>query len=334
MRNNSGSKWAFSLFLALFSLMLFLGGCQNKNSQDQGKPNNHSKKQVSRFLDSVQKEQKLNGREQPSIGKGSKNPYDSNTIDIGYVNWTEGIAMTYLVEEIIEQKFGYSVNKRLGHIGEVLDSLAWGTNDFFLDHWLSADSTLGEMNDCVDLGINYRGAKMGLVVPEYMDIESINQLNDIKSKTDGKIVGIDAGSDLMQKTRKAIKTYGLDYHLTFSSGPAMTNRLQKAIEDKEPIVVTGWAPHWKFSRFNLKFLKDPEYVYGISKNIHTLARKGLQKDHPKVAKFLKRFSMNKQQMGNLIRTFAANDDWDQASEKWVKEHEELVNQWLKGLKEN
>jgi glycine betaine/proline transport system substrate-binding protein len=44
-------------------------------------------------------------------------------------------------------------------------------------------------------------------------------------------------------------------------GPAMVASLDKAIRDKEWIVVTGWKPHFKWSQNDLKYLKDPKGVY-------------------------------------------------------------------------
>lgn len=67
----------------------------------------------------------------------------------------------------------------------------------------------------------------------------------------------------------------------------MTAALDTAIENEEPIVVTGWEPHWMFAKYDLKFLEDSEGAYGDSEDIHILARKGFSDDMPKATKFLK-----------------------------------------------
>lgn len=330
MINSSNSDDWFSHLLTIILLAFLLPACQNGNQQEKADDNTDTtKSKVKQFLDSVEESQAAKREKSHTPTKKANQRPDSNTLVIGYVNWTEGIAMTHLVKTILEEEMDYTVKKRLGRVGQVLDSLAIGTNDIFLDHWLASDSVMGEMKEFVDLGINFKGAKMGLVVPDYMDINSIEELNEIKDKTKGKIVGIDGGADIMQKTEKAIEDYELDYELLVSSGPAMTSRLKQAIENEQPVVVTGWSPHWKFSRFDLKILDDPQFVYGTSKNIHTLARKGFQADYPDVANFLKHFEMNQEQLGGLIETFAASDDWDKATQKWISENQELVNEWLK-----
>ena len=57
----------------------------------------------------------------------------------------------------------------------------------------------------------------------------------------------------------------------------MTTALSKALKDKEEIIVTGWSPHWKFAKYDLKYLEDPKGVYGGEETINTFVRKGLKK---------------------------------------------------------
>ena len=47
-------------------------------------------------------------------------------------------------------------------------------------------------------------------------------------------------------------------------------------------MVTGWTPHWKFARWDLKFLDDPKKVYGEAETINTIVRQGLKEDMPEV----------------------------------------------------
>lgn len=47
--------------------------------------------------------------------------------------------------------------------------------------------------------------------------------------------------------------------------------------------------HWKFGRWNLKFLDDPENVFGGEEHINTIVRKRLKNDMPEVYAFLDRF---------------------------------------------
>lgn len=133
----------------------------------------------------------------------------------------------------------------------------------------------------------------------------------------------------MQRTEKVIEAYNLPYKLLSSSGPAMTVSLKSALEDKAPILVTGWKPHWMFARWNLKFLDDPKKVYGKSENLHTITRMDLAQDMPRVVTFLKRFRLDDKSLGSLMG--AINDfsgPPEQACRKWIKERKELIKSWL------
>ncbi|HHX94392.1 MAG TPA: glycine betaine ABC transporter substrate-binding protein [Clostridia bacterium] len=255
------------------------------------------------------------------------------TIQLGYVNWAEGIAMTNLAEAILEDKMGYKVESTAADVAPLFTSLASGNTDAFLDCWLplTHEDYMKEYGDKIDdLGYNYEGAIIGLVVPDYVEIDSIEQLNANKEAFNGQIIGIDSGAGIMRATERAIPEYGLEYELVTGSGPAMTAALGKAIDNKESIVVTGWTPHWKFARWDLKFLEDPKNIYGSSENIHTVTRKGFSEDMPEVAEFFRNMKFTDDQLGSLMGAVEEATDPLEAAREWMNENEELVNSWIPG----
>jgi glycine betaine/proline transport system substrate-binding protein len=266
------------------------------------------------------------GPEQKSSDAGGR------AVRLVYVNWAEGIAMTNLAKVVLEDKMGYRVKTIMADPAPLFTSLAKGDNDAFLDAWLPVThgDYMEKYGDRVkDLGYNYQGARIGLVTPEYVSVDSIYQLTDSKDLFDGQIVGIDAGAGIMQRTEKVIKAYNLRYKLLSSSGPAMTVSLKSAIEQKEPVLVTGWKPHWMFARWKLKFLDDPKKVYGKSENLHTITRTDLAQDMPRVVTFLKKFKLDDESLGSLMG--AINDfpgPPEEACRQWMQEWEELIDAWL------
>ena len=74
----------------------------------------------------------------------------------------------------------------------------------------------------------------------------------------------------MNSGDKAVQDYSLDFDLKSSSGATMVAFLKKSIDANEWIVVTGWTPHWMFSRYPLKFLEDPKEEFGDSEHIEAL----------------------------------------------------------------
>lgn len=266
---------------------------------------------------------------------GCVQPKDSDTkgtVKLAYVNWAEGIAMTNLAAAVLEDKMGYKVELTMADAAPVFTSVASGNTDAFLDVWLPVThkSYLEEYgDDMVDLGVSYENALLGLIVPAYVEINSIEELNTNKELFGGEIVGIDAGAGLMAAAEKAIDEYGLDFKLLTGSGPTMTAALGKAIDANEPIVVTGWAPHWMFAKWDLKVLEDPKGVLGEVENIHKYARKGLEDDMPEVAEFLRNFKMSEAELGDLMGAIE-NDGGEplDVARSWMNSHEELINGWI------
>ena len=60
----------------------------------------------------------------------------------------------------------------------------------------------------------------------------------------------------MKATAKVIEDYELtDWTLVEGSSAAMVASLKKAYEKEEPIIVTGWTPHWMYAAFDLKYFR-------------------------------------------------------------------------------
>lgn len=149
------------------------------------------------------------------------------------------------------------------------------------------------------------------------------------------ITGIDAGAGIMSSTQTALKDYGLskkNWQLQTSSTAAMTSTLDKAIKEKRPIVVTGWQPHWMFTKYPIKFLKDPKNVYGKAESIHTIVRVGLKKDDPEAYTILDRFHWKPAQMSEVMLKVNGGMDPQKAAKQWIKDNPKLVNKWTDGVK--
>jgi glycine betaine/proline transport system substrate-binding protein len=148
-----------------------------------------------------------------------------------------------------------------------------------------------------------------------------------------KIIGIDPGAGLMKATEKAVGEYELkDWELVEGSSAAMTAALSEAIKNKKPIIVTGWTPHWMFSKFDLKYLKDPKGVYGKEEQIHTIVRKGLKEAHPSAYAFLDNFTWTPSDMEKVMLAISEGKNPEEAAAEWVNNNQELVNKWVQGIK--
>ncbi len=270
----------------------------------------------------------------PGLTAAGQQEAPEKEANLVYVNWAEGIAYTHLAKVVLEEKMGYTVNIMAADVGPAYTAIARGDMDAFMETWLPvlhSDylETFGD--DIIDLGHVYEGTQSGLVVPEYVTIDNISELNDYADKFRGRITGIDSGAGIMITTENdVIPMYDLDLELLPSSGPAMTAALQDAINREEWIVVTGWDPHWKFGRWDLKFLEqDPDKEVWGDENIHIMGREGLREDKPELAQFLENMFFTTDQLADLmLQVEQSDDDVMDVARDWMHQNEDLILSWI------
>ena len=264
-----------------------------------------------------------------------------DTINIGWTAWSDAEAITNIAKQVLEDKMGYDVELTMADIGIQYQALGSGDLDIMLMAWLP----VGQRNyykkfadKVVNLGVLYTRARLGWVVPEYVPKDVLNSYEDrkkpdVKEKLDNKITGIDPGAGIMQHSEKAIKKYGLDdagYNLISASGAGMTAAIARAVRRDEWIVVTGWSPHWKFAKWDLRYLEDPKGVLGGRERVHALARRGFYQDVPyEVFEFFSRLYIPLSQLEQVMLE-ANNSDYKTAAAKYIEEHPQRVNYWATG----
>ncbi|WP_270165300.1 glycine betaine ABC transporter substrate-binding protein [Paenibacillus sp. SYP-B4298] len=256
-------------------------------------------------------------------------------IKLAYVAWDSEIASTYVVKEVLETKLGYKVEMLQVDAGPMFAGIADGSADAMVAGWLPSthQSYIEKYGDkLVDLGPNLDGTKIGLVVPTYMDINSIEDLTNAETGAalDYKLIGIEPGAGLMMATEKALDEYSLrdQWTLVESSSAAMAQELDKAYKNQQPIVVTGWTPHWMFAKMELKYLEDPKNVYGGDEQIHTLVRKGLDADKADAYALLDAFNWTPDDMAAVMVEVIEGKSPEEAAKAWVEANADKVNAWL------
>lgn len=251
-------------------------------------------------------------------------------INLAYVEWDTEVASTHVVGHVLEE-MGYDVKVTPLDNAIMWEAVSKGEADAMVAGWLPATHAAqlekyGE--DVVDLGPNLAGAKIGLVVPSYMDVNSIDELTNEAGKT---ITGIEPGAGIMSASEKALTEYDnlADWTVQSSSSGAMTVALEQAIKEEEEIIVTGWSPHWKFASYDLKYLEDSKGVFGGDESIHTFARKGLEEEATEAYKVLDKFNWTVEDMETVMLDIQGGMSPKEAAAEWVEENKERVEEWKK-----
>lgn len=261
----------------------------------------------------------------------SKTDEETNKeLELVYVEWDTEVASTNVIATVLED-MGYKVTVTPLDNAIMWESIASGETDAMVAGWLPTmhgPKMDTYKDDVMDLGPNLEGTKVGLVVPAYMDVDSIADLKDEANKT---ITGIEPGANMMMLTEALGDQYPnlKDWTVMPSSSGAMTAALTQAYNNKEDIVVTGWSPHWKFTKYDLKYLDDPENVYGGDEAIHTITRLQLDKDQPEAFKVLDNFYWTPEDIGEVMLDIADGMDAKEAARKWVDDNADKVKEWTK-----
>ena len=262
------------------------------------------------------------------------------SVNIGWTAWSDAEAITKIAKQLLEERMGYDVNLTMADIGIQYQGIAKGDLDIMLMSWLPVTHQnywAKYADKVVNLGPLYTRAKLGWVVPEYIPEDMVSSIEDLKKpevkEKLNKITGIDPGAGLMQASEKAMEEYGLSdagYNLVSASGAGMTAALSRAIRRDEWIVVTGWSPHWKFAKWDLRYIDDPKGVLGGRERIHALARKGFYQDVPyEVFEFFTRMFIPLSEL-EAVMLEATESDYESAVDNYIKNHPKRVNYWVTG----
>lgn len=262
---------------------------------------------------------------------GEQGDKEKKEVKLLYVQWACASAETHVMKAVLEDKMGYDVEIMDVTAAAMYEGLANKKADAIFTAWLPLThgeymkQTKGQVED---LGPSMEGAKIGLVVPDYVTIDSIEEMNSVKDKFDGKIIGIDSGAGIMNASNEALKDYNLDYELVEGSEGTMIASLKQAIDNNKWVVVTGWTPHWKFARWDLKYLDDPKKDYGEAETINTIVRKGLKEDMPDAYTLFDNFAWSPEDLGSAMGLAEEMGNSEDAAREWIKQNSELVNSWL------
>jgi len=106
-------------------------------------------------------------------------PVNGETLKLSYVAWDSEIASTNLLQYVLENRLGYNVEALQVEAGPMWTGVASGDVDAMAAAWLPlthADYWDKYKDQIEDLGANMTGVRTGLVVPSYVDANSIEDL--------------------------------------------------------------------------------------------------------------------------------------------------------------
>lgn len=266
---------------------------------------------------------------------------DDQTLDFGVPAWP-GITVKTAIAEQLLNPLGYETSTQEIGLQVIYQGIESGDIDAFLGAWLPAQREMfdprKESGVLIDVANNVDGAQMTLAVPEYLfedGLQSFADLDDYRDQLDGEIHGFGAGSAASEILNNAIDndTWGLgDWQLVDTSEVGMLSAARDAISREEPIVWVGWTPHWMNLELPMRYLEDPEDLFGENNgesDVLTLLRGDYAEANPNVVTFFEQFTFSAEEQSWMIQAFGQEErDLADVAEQWIGDHPERIEAML------
>ncbi|KXS43954.1 MAG: ABC-type proline/glycine betaine transport system, periplasmic component [Candidatus Frackibacter sp. T328-2] len=274
--------------------------------------------------------------------ENKQNSTQKKEVTFGHVNWPGVTVKTEVAKQVLEA-LGYKVKKKALTQTVLFEGMKNDEIDAFLGNWMPTMKVnfkpYNEEGVIENVTVNLEKALYQTAVPKYVweaGVKSMADLNKYADKFDRKIVGIEPGNDGNQIIQNAIENnnYNLkDWELVSGSTAAMLSAVGKATKTKEWIAFNGWKPHWMNVKYDIKYLDDPEGIWGGNDKVYTAARPELKKEMPNFYKFLEQFKVNAQIQSKWILEYQKKGrPAEEVAQEWIKNNIDLVKKWVSGIK--
>lgn len=261
---------------------------------------------------------------------------DDKELTLGYMTaWSDMLLMANLIEYVASEH-GYSFeHTEVNDVAAVYTAVSNGDIDIVPSSWperTNKDQWERFKDNIEDVGVFFPNARLTLAVPEYSDLNSIDDLAGAEDRLDGDIIGIEAGSGAVNVVQNEVMpAYGLDaYTLKTSSTPAMLAELDDAIADERDIVVTLWRPYWANNSYPVKDLADPKGALGDPEGLHTLARPDFTAEHPELAEWISEILLSDEEYGaleDLLLNKYDEGEEQEAIAEWIEQYGDSLPAW-------
>lgn len=266
---------------------------------------------------------------------------EDDMVRFGTPQWPGATVKSEVARQLLDT-LGYSTTLREASSSIILEAMASGDLDVNMALWRPSQSGMLdprlEAGELVEVVKNINGARFQLAVPEYVwdaGVHSMADLAEHAERFDRTFYGIEPGNVGNELMHKAIVngTYGLDdWQVAASSVTGMMSQVASDVSNDQWVAFLGWEPHWMNVDFDIRYLEDPENLWGDASSVSTVVASDFAERHPNVSAFL----------NNMVVPISVQDQWvyaysreDQPLEavaaNWIQSHPKRVNAWLEGV---
>ena len=298
-------------------------------------------------------------------GCGGPDKSAAKTIILSDAGWDSVKFHNAVVSYIADKAYGLKTKVVSGSTPITHTALVRGDIDVNLETW--SDNIASYKNDVaggyiVELGVNFDYNSQGLYVrrcgiegdaargiaPMASDLKTVSDLKkysklfvDEENPSKGRIYGAIPGWSVDEILFKKFNHYGLNEQYNYfrpGSDATLNASIMAAYAKGEPIVAYNWQPTWLTGKLDLVLLEDAPYnekgflegeTAFPSVRVTVTANKNLPKKAPEFTDFLKKYHTSSALTAEALAYIAENKaSYDEAAVHFLKEHNELLDQWL------
>ena len=269
---------------------------------------------------------------------------EETSLTFGYVQWP-GVTVKTNVAKKIAEYLGYETEMTSGSQAIVFKGMDTGDIDIFLGNWMPSMKMhfdkYKEKGSIKTVRVNLGEDEVifRTAVPTYAweaGVKSLADLNKYADKFDRIIYGIEPGNNGNLIIKEAIEnnTYNLkDWELKASSTAGMLSAAKKHIDEKEWIAFNAWQPHYMNVIFDIKYLEDPEGIWGSGDSVYTVVRSGFEEESPNYYKFLSQFELDADIQNQWINEYKnKGKEPEVVAEEWIAANMDTVEEWVQEVK--
>lgn len=249
--------------------------------------------------------------------------------------WDDTVAVTALWTALLEDR-DYNVETVAVDLAAGISAVATGDLDGYLNAWLPSTHAayIEEYRD--DLMILdepfFDDNSQALVVPEFVEENTIAEFVANAEKYDSRIIGIEAGSGNMEQLPGVLETYNAQDQVEIVAGstPAALAELESAVQNNEPVAISLWQPHWVFAEMPVKALEDPDEGWPAPDGSYVVLSEDFAEEQEEVVEWLSDFELTEEQYASLMLAVSEAEDPVEGARQWLEnpEHSEAAEEWF------
>jgi len=231
---------------------------------------------------------------------------------------------------LIAEEQGYEVDVNEGDIAFMFMSLAQGDLDIWPGIWPEIHKTyLEKFEGEIEIGSTiFDGAPTGWAVPQYVEVDTIDELVGNEEIVNGELIGFEPGSGMMLTTEEVVEAHGLDLDVVSGSMASMMSEVDYAISQEEPILFLGWRPHTMFRNYDLKILEDSKGIW-TSDSFEWAVGTEFEDKAPEIYNLVNNFEMSIDEVEEfLYNQQEEGRDPTELAQEWIEENRSDIDAWL------